>query len=260
MLATAAAPRRNTQGRLAQAAALLWARLARPTSSPDRPGFAHGSHPRLVSALEGAREAHRWNLRRLDGVELTAEQIALWLARAPLSPTTKRNTLKSLRYVLGRAVDFGLIDANPAAKVEMPREPVYRPEPFRSWDEVRKVSEAASKERDRSLILFACATDLRPQEWIALRWEDVGGTAVTVSRALKTPGSLRRVLLTDLAREALELAPRNGGLVFGRLYLHSWRTRPRKTTLARAGVDYRPPSAMRDTYATLALEAGARVE
>jgi integrase len=43
--------------------------------------------------------------------------------------------------------------------------------PFRSWHEVETL--AGHTGRYRSLILFACATGLRPEEWIALRWEDI---------------------------------------------------------------------------------------
>jgi hypothetical protein len=141
----------------------------------------------------------------------------------------------------------------------MPREPRYEAQPFGSWEEVRRASEAARRVRDRSLILFACATGLRPQEWVALRWEDIDDEGVNVCRALKTPNAERRVLLTSLAREALTLLEPQRGRTFD-VTLHGWRSKAWRTILTRAGLPYRPPSGMRDTYATLALAAGVRIE
>ena len=145
------------------------------------------TYPELVEkALEGyphspqAKTTLDYNLRRSKEAlgrvlvrELTSEQIAAWLARLPLKQTTKRATLKAMRYALARAVEWGYRRDNPATKVEMPKEPTYDAHPFESWDEARHVSSAFKSDRDRALVLFACATGLRPQEWQALRWSDI---------------------------------------------------------------------------------------
>jgi integrase len=172
------------------------------------------------------------------------------------------------------------VNENAAAAVEMPSEPDYDADPFDSWAEVRRTMDAAPNERDRALILFACATGFRPQEWLALRWQDLdldGGT-VTIHRTVqarritegkgKTRRALRTVYLNRYAREALAMLPtqlRRDQLVFpgvrgGIIDLAKWRRGPWRRALKSAGLEYRPPSGMRDTFVTLLLEEGTPLE
>jgi integrase len=86
---------------------------------------------------------------------------------------------------------------------------------------------------------------------------------------LRTSGKNRQIaphrLLSDLALEALDLLPRalTARLSFfpgprgGKLDLAAWRRRARKDALADAGVSYRAPYGMRDTYPTLNLNDGS---
>ena len=68
---------------------------------------------------------------------------------------------------------MGLPDEEPrpphAVKGPRPAERDIRP--FSSWTDVELVADAAG--RSGPLIHFACATGLRPQEWIALQWQDI---------------------------------------------------------------------------------------
>jgi integrase len=234
-----------------------------------------------------AKTALSYNLKRSKDAfgnvlvrELTTEQISAWPARLRLRQTTKRNTLKALRYALGRAVIWGYLRDNPARSVDWPNEPQYDAHPFDSWEEVRKVAAAARDPRDSALILFACATGLRPQEWLALRWSDLrlSDRSFTVTRTVqdgviveasgKTRASLRTVLLNNFALEALNSLPtplRHDFLVFpgkrGGIIDHAkWRRDPWRRALATAEVPYREPTGMRDTFATLHLAAGNRLE
>src|SRR4051812_6781963 len=114
--------------------------------------------------------------------------------------------------------------------------------------------------RDQAIVLFGCATGLRPGEWRALKHRDVDKPkrALSVSRSMqneqlvdhqaKTRGSLRTVLLSDLALEALALLPtplRQDQLVFpgrdgaSRLDIHAWRRNRWGKALEAAGVSYR---------------------
>jgi integrase len=242
-----------------------------------------------------SKRAHEENLarsrREFGDVlirEMLPETIGAWLARLPLKPTTKRNTLKSMRYAFGRAVKWRYLHENPAKLVEMPPEPGYDACPFESWEEVRNVAQQFANSRDKALVLFACATGLRPQEWLVLQWRDVDLTrrALRVNRTLqdgapiehegKTRGALRTVLLSDIALEALQAVlpplqgadtqePSRSAFVFpgdrkGWIDVRAWSRHRWKKALAAAGVDYREPYGMRDTFATLSLNDGAPLE
>jgi integrase len=211
--------------------------------------------------------------------ELTAEAVQTWLASLALAETTRRSSLKAMRQALQQAVEWDYAHRNVASSVEMPKEPRYSVHPFASWAEVLSVSESMTRTADKALVRFACATGLRPQEWQAIRWLDIKPSERTlrVSRALrngkvedrgKTDAALRTVHLTARALQALDLLPvpiRREQLVFpaergGPINLHNWRAREWADALSAASLTYRPPSGMRDTFATLNLADGASIE
>jgi integrase len=147
--------------------------------------------------------------------------------------------------------------------------------PFESWEEVEKVAHATDKAR--ALIIFACATGLRPEEWIGLRWDDIDLTSrscrinkVVIDGELrtdcgKTDAAFRTVMLPQRAINALQSIPRpiqSDTLVFpapqgGYINLDNWRERVWKKALKAAGMQHRPLYQCRHTFATLALAAGA---
>jgi integrase len=176
-------------------------------------------------------------------------------------------------------VRWGYLPRNPAGPgaVPMPLSPPSEIRPFESWAEVYAAAEQAGA--FSSLVVFACATGLRPQEWQALEWRDVDvpGRRCHVRRtvregrvqaAAKTDGSLRTVSLQRGALEALDALPRplDGRLLVfpapeGRVVnLSNFRRRVWAPALAAAGLERRPIKETRHTFATLALAAGAPVE
>jgi len=149
--------------------------------------------------------------------------------------------------------------------------------PFESWNEVFAVARAAG--RYGPLVVFACATGLRPEEWSALQWRDIdrAGRRCAVRRTFasgelrsegKREASLRTVLLADVALEALDDLPqplRSEQLVFaategGHISLTNWRRRVWYPALERADAERRPLYQMRHTFATLALAAGMPID
>jgi integrase len=155
--------------------------------------------------------------------------------------------------VLGRAVSWGLIDANPAKQgIDNPQRRYTEKRPFESWAEL-EVLAAELGPRYGPLVLFAAATGLRPGEWIALEHRDIDPDArvAYVRRAYrngrvkcpKTAASVRAVPLQAIALGALERLPRNGRspLVFpspnGRYFdLHNFRNRHWKPAQLAAGI------------------------
>jgi integrase len=241
--------------------------------------FLAGFHPArertkqtLAERLKYARAAFgSKNVR-----DLRAEDIRRWNATLPLGPTTRGHALKAMQRVCQAGFDWRYFDPNrnPAATVSVPRPARRAIAPFESWDQVFAVAEKAGAYGP--LIRFACATGLRPQEWQALEWRDItfgDPPRLQVTRTVqsgaiatgaKTDGSLRTVLLQQVALSALHDLPRSlrGGLVFpapdgGVINLSNFRKRVWKNALTAAGVEYRALDQMRHTFATLSLDAGA---
>ena len=208
--------------------------------------------------------------------ELRTETIQEWLNDLPHAAETKRNTLKAMRQALKKGITWSYTTTNAATAVDLPDEDPRPPRPFQSQTEVDRLAAAFQKPLYSALVVFACETGLRPQEWQALRWSDVNTSEreLTIRGTIrnrkieegkaKTKRSLRTVALSDRALAALNSLPRplrDDPLVFaGRggapIGLASFRSRPWKRALAASGIEYREVYAMRDTYATSLLNLG----
>jgi integrase len=210
---------------------------------------------------------------------LRPEEIAQWHASLTLSAKTKTHILGAMRQVLELGVDWGYLARNPASRklVKTPKSEPADVRPFESWAAVEKIAKNASGYG--ALIRFACATGLRPEEWIALTWTDIDFTLRTcrINKVVvrgqlrttegKTSGAFRTVMLPQRAIDALQTLPRpirSDGLIFpaakgGHINLDNWRSRIWKEALIAAKVEHRPLYQMRHTYATLALAAGADI-
>jgi integrase len=211
--------------------------------------------------------------------ELLPENIGRWVKQLPVSPKTKQHALAAMRQVLNAGVTWEYLQLNPARPAAVKSPPSRTPEiiPFESWDEAFAVARQAR--RYGPLIVFACATGLRPEEWAALQWRDIDRKTRRCARRRPDPhggvrsegkrdASLRTVLLADLALQALDELPeplRSSQLVFaarqgGHINLANWRRRVWYPALERAELERRPLYQMRHTFATLALAAGMPID
>ena len=184
---------------------------------------------------------------------LSSREIAAWRMTIPAGH--RFEATQALRQILARAVQWGLLDTNPA-KVGVENPPPKRREmlPFESWDELRVVARAIGP-RHGPMVTFAAATGLRPGEWVALEHRDIDrdGRVVHVRRAfrndrIKTTKTehARAVPLQQIALDALDHLPapaRRGdrALLFpapegGYLLLHNWRPREWRPAQRQAGV------------------------
>jgi integrase len=103
--------------------------------------------------------------------ELGAREIAAWRMTLPIGH--RFEATQALRQTLARAVDWGLIDANPAkTSVDNPQPPRREMRPFATRAELEALA-AQLELRYGPMILFAAATGLRPGEWIALEHRDI---------------------------------------------------------------------------------------
>jgi integrase len=179
----------------------------------DQYPYSAQSKATLTHNLKHARAAFGDALVR----ELRPDTIGAWLNSLTLAATTKRHVLTALRQSLAAGVDWHYLD-EPGGARQGRGQPYRQQAPFESWAEVYAVADAIAAEY-RSLVVFACATGLRAQEWLAIEWHDVDTKArtATVRRTVqagevveltaKTKGSLRTVQLQQPAIDALEALP-----------------------------------------------------
>jgi integrase len=227
---------------------------------------------RLRQQLKHARSG--FGTLRLDRV--TPRAIMLWRGKLPAG--SAHMILHTFKQALAYAVRTRLVEENPAVSVPNPepRRPTVTP-----FADPAEVDSFADELGDwRPIPIFAAATGLRPQEWMALERGDIDRAAgvVHVRRVLtrlqrvkpygKTAGSVRRVPLTDRALEALDSLPSglHTRLVFpaigGQHLHHSWFHREIWLPGMRAWVagdenrQRRRPYDLRHTYASFAIAAG----
>jgi integrase len=129
------------------------------------------------------------------------------------SPGTISNALTPLREMLGHAVEWEYLTANPALGVRRPR--VERAEMHvLGPQEIHKLLEKADGLAARTAILTAVTTGMRRGELLALRWGDVGWNSrrVWVRRNVnrhgqfqepKTRGSVRAIAMLETLATAL---------------------------------------------------------
>jgi integrase len=209
--------------------------------------------------------------RRLS--ELRSPAIAAWRMTVPSGH--RFEATQALRQVLARAVDWGLLDVNPAKLgVENPQRRYTEKRPFDSWDELYALVDRLGP-RHGPMVLFAAATGLRPGEWLALERRDIdrGAQVVYVRRTFrngriktpKTKASLRAVPLQAIALAALdELLPQHPecplllpSATGGYFDLHNFRNRNWRPAQKAAKITpLRRVYDLRHTFATFALRAG----
>ncbi len=232
----------------------------------------HDAQPETIEKLRWllSKAVSEFGDQRLG--QLRSHEIAAWRMTIPAGH--RFEATQALRQVLSRAVDWQMIDTNPAKHgVDNPQRRRTEKRPFESWAQLATVASRLG-DRERALVIFAAATGLRPGEWIALEQRDIDRNArvVYVRRAFrngrikspKTEGSVRAVPLQAIALDALEQLPAGSGtdLLFPSLRgayfdLHNFRTREWKPAQLAAGITpIRRVYDLRHTFATFALRAG----
>src|SRR5438876_7791275 len=126
----------------------------------------HDAEPETIEKL-------RWLLSKAVGEfgnqrlgQLRSQEIAAWRMTIPAGH--RFEATQALRQVLSRAVEWRMIDVNPAKQgVDNPQRRRTEKRPFESWAQLANVASLLG-DRERALVIFAAATGLRPGEWIAL--------------------------------------------------------------------------------------------
>ena len=179
---------------------------------------------------------------------------------------TVRQVLAILQSILSYAVAEDRIQDNPVRKVTKPRQAVAREVP-----PVPPATVERLRARDALMVSVLAYAGLRPQELLALHWEDVLSEAVVVRRKnvdgrlypyTKTRQNRRVQLLAPLAADLAEwklATGRRGGLVVPRengepwtkhQYQH-WRRHVYKPNAAALGLTSGVPYDLRGSFVSL---------
>ncbi len=198
----------------------------------------HDAAPRTIAKL-------RWLLANATGafgerrvVDLQSDEIGAW--RATLPEGHRFKATQALQQMLNRAVNWNIIDSNPAKAGST--HPEKRP--FESWDEIDALAAQLGLVYG-PMIVFAAATGLRPGEWIALEQRDLDressrrrGCAsrnVDPSPRAPAPPPRPRRLSSSRALAVLSTADESAAAARGPATPHSCAGRARRRRLRRGG-------------------------
>jgi integrase len=234
----------------------------------------HQAEPVTIAKLRWLLGKATRTLGEMRLADLSAKDVYAW--RLTIPESHRFEATRALRQVLNRAIDWGLLDSNPA-KCGIRNTPRRAREklPFESWQQIEAVAAKLSPVYG-PMVVFAAATGLRPSELFGLEPRDVDREAgvVYVRRAYangrlkhtKTPLSNRAVPLQAKAFEALDRLPRSESEILfpnsrgGRIDFRSFGRRHWKPAQQAAGTEpLHDLYDLRHTYATFALRAGVPV-
>ncbi len=132
-----------------------------------------------------------------------------------VSPATVNRALALMKTLFSKAVEWGRLETNPAARVKKLKEPPGR-ERILTADETRRLLEAASPEL-RPVIITALGTGMRKGEILALKWTDLDLVRGLITVAISKSGKARRIPMSGAVAAALGSVPRRGEYVFWNL-------------------------------------------
>jgi integrase len=180
--------------------------------------------------------------------------------RSAVSAASVNRELACLKTLLSKAVEWGRLENNPAAKIKKFREPGGR-ERILSPEESRRLIEAASPEL-RPIILVALGTGMRLGEILSLERADIDFTRGIITIARSKSGRGRKVPMSGSVAAALGALPRRGDHVFYNPETGTHIkgvTRSFKSACRRANIAGVRMHDCRHTFASRALELGADI-
>jgi len=237
------------------------------------------SNLRDVEHASRARDASHWRTHvepRFGHVQLLALDrldIDAWLAgmaRAGVGATTRAQSLRLLRTMLGAAVEYRIIASDPSAGVKAPKVPKHV-DRFLTRAEYLALHGEMPTPRDGAMVALMA--------FCGLRWGEVAGlhahrvslptAELQVVEVLRQDGTIKQVPKTSAGQRVVPIPPHvieelrphvEGvrGLVFPGLRYSNWTRRVFGPALARAGLpDPQPtPHDLRHSYGSWLSAAG----
>ena len=130
----------------------------------------------------------------------------------PISPSTVNRELALLKTILAKAVEWGRIDSNPAAKIKKFREPRSR-ERILTPEEMRRLVDVAA-EHLKPILIVGLNTGMRRNEILSLKWADLNFKDRFISIENSKSGDPRKVPMNSLVIETLKGLTRTSDYVF----------------------------------------------
>lgn len=244
--------------------------LAQPARQPATERKTRGVIGRQIAGTFGRRPL----------VSVRPSEVQAWAAdiSRKQSPATARHSLGVLRRVFEYAVRDGAIHRNPAAGIRLPKVQGNDPRPL-SHEDLWRLADHLKGARDRLLVLVAGYCGLRWGELAALRWTDVdlANKTLRVARAYSEEAPrgemssvkdhqartvpIPAIVSEELARFGADREPDR--LVFPSASSTPLRNRNFRRDVfddAVAALELNiTPHNLRDTAASLAIQAGASV-
>lgn len=237
------------------------------------------------NTLESYREKIRNHITpHLGGMALVDIQpytVEAWLRRLEtlgVSPATRKAAFVQLRLALRKAVKWRLIANDSTDAVDAPRVPSRDLQVY-DVETLNRLLDSFAGHPIEPLVILACATGMRRSELCGLTWSDIDMVdgVVTVSRGMhmakngrevyfdvpKSQRSRRMVDLPQWSMDALRPLRGIGPLVpneDGSPWDPDKVSRAYKSHLKHSDIPYIPLRDLRNTHATLMLEAGASLE
>jgi integrase len=225
----------------------------------------------LATRFLGSGSAKEWHRERLKPVltyfadfhigRITKGAIRQYRlerhAKKRLTETTVNRDIECLRHLLYWAVDEGLLQANPIARIRLERER-RKKKPVLSFAEEMLLLPAASPHL-RDITIVALDTGMRRGEILHQRWEDVdfARTLLYVTHSKTPEGEAREIPLTERVLALLTGMRKESGLIFtfdGKPIFSlktGWKTAIRKAEIRYIRFHY-----LRHTFNTRLLELG----
>ena len=177
-----------------------------------------------------------------------------------VAPATVNLELACLKKTFNKAIDWGKLEANPAAKVKKFKLNNSR-EKILDAEEARRLIECAAPSL-RPILIIALKTGMRRGEILSLRWSDINFIKSFIQIKDTKSGEPRKVPLSPAAREVLKALPRPSEFIF---YNPETKTHIKsvvtayETACARAEIKGLRFHDLRHTFATWYMESGGDV-
>ena len=127
----------------------------------------------------------------------------------PRANSTCNREVETLRRLLNKAIEWGMLERNPASRLKSLPEPQGRTR-FLTLDEAKRLLEASSRHL-RPIVVCSLETGMRRGEILNLRWSDVDMRTQTIYLGETKNGESRQVPISNRLFSVLSTLPRRLG-------------------------------------------------